>query len=485
MEKKNIWIIIIIAVVVVVLCCCVILVASIGAFTIFQSQTSTSSNTVETFEPVQVPTEESLQLPTGEPLQLPTIEFNQGEDIQNESGIDASVLTQMENIEQEVQEIRGLPAATDLDRKTYTPDQLRQKVMDDFFVDYTEEDVRQDTIILNLFGLIDRNYDLYDLFVNLYSEQIAGFYDDQTKEMVVVQGEDFAGPEKMTYAHEYTHALQDAQYDMNDGLKLDNDTCDLDSEYCAAVTALVEGDASFVETQWFLDYSSLKDKQEVMQYYQDYQSPVFDNTPAFLQEDLVFPYVKGLDFVTKLFEDGGFPEVDQAYLNPPVSTEQIMHPERYPNDTPISFDLEDFTSLLGDGWEEIDRNTFGEWYTYLMFAKPLSTNWAIADEDATVAAEGWGGDEYLVYHNQDLDQDVLISLSQWDTQADANEYWDTFTSYGTNRWGTTTKNTNDELVWDTGSQVITVRRQADQVLWIIAPDQVMTQTVIDQFPSFQ
>ena len=85
-----------------------VLVASIGAFTIFQSQTSTSSNTVETFEPVQVPTEESLQLPTGEPLQLPTIEFNQGEDIQNESGIDASVLTQMENIEQEVQEIRGL-----------------------------------------------------------------------------------------------------------------------------------------------------------------------------------------------------------------------------------------------------------------------------------------------------------------------------------------------------------------------------------------
>jgi hypothetical protein len=479
MEKKNIWIIVIVALVIVVLCCCAVLVASIGAFTIFQSQTSTSS-TVETLEPVQVP--------TGEPLQLPTIDLNQGEDNQNdqnESNIDSKVLSQMENIEQEVQELRGLPAATDLDRQTYTSDQLREKVMNEFFVDYTEEDVRQDTIILNLFGLIERDFDLYDMFVNLYSEQIAGFYDDDTKEMVVVQGEDFAGPEKMTYAHEYTHALQDATYDLNDGLMLDDDTCDLDSEYCAAVTALVEGDASFVETQWFLDYSSLKDKQEVMQYYQEYESPVFDNTPAFLQEDLIFPYVKGLDFVTQLFEEGGFPAVDQAYLNPPVSTEQIMHPERYPDDKPVSIDLEDFTSLLGDGWEEIDRNTFGEWYTYLMFAKPLSTDWAIAEEDASAAAEGWGGDLYLVYHNQDLDQDVLVSLSEWDTQTDADEYWDTFSDYGSNRWGSADQSSSDELVWDTGSQVIVVRRQADQVLWIIAPDQGLVETVADQFPAFQ
>ena len=103
------------------------MVASIGAFTIFQSQTSTSS-TVETLEPVQVP--------TGEPLQLPTIDLNQGEDNQNdqnESNIDSKVLSQMENIEQEVQELRGLPAATDLDRQTYTSDQLREKVMNEFF----------------------------------------------------------------------------------------------------------------------------------------------------------------------------------------------------------------------------------------------------------------------------------------------------------------------------------------------------------------
>jgi len=47
--------------------------------------------------------------------------------------------------------------------------------------------------------------------------------------------------------------------------------------------------------------------------------------------------------------------VDAAYADVPVSTEQILHPERYPDDRPASVELADFTHLLGDGWEEIDR----------------------------------------------------------------------------------------------------------------------------------
>ncbi|PKO06393.1 MAG: hypothetical protein CVU41_06635 [Chloroflexi bacterium HGW-Chloroflexi-3] len=484
MEKKNIWIVAIIVVILVVVCCCVLLVVSGVAYAILQPQT-TSQNILESVE--------SIVSPTREPMALPTIDINPnsiGENnspstLENPSNIDPLILVQMEKIEQEVEGLRGLPRANDLDRKTLTPEELRQRVMEDFFVDYTEEDVRQDALILNLFGLIERDYDLYELFVELYSEQIAGFYDDETKEMVVVQGEKFAGPERMTYAHEYTHALQDAQYNLKDGLKLDSDYCELDSEYCAAVTALVEGDASFTETQWFLDHSSLKDKQEVLQYYQEYSSPIFDNTPVFLQEDLIFPYVKGIAFVTELYEEGGYAAIDNAFLNPPVSTEQIMHPERYPEDHPIRIELEDFTSLLGDGWEEIDRNTLGEWYTYLMLGKPLSSDWAHEEEMALSAAEGWGGDQYLVYHHFENDEDVLILLSEWDTQTDADEYWQAFSEYAIKRWGNTTQKSNTELTWELDSETVIVRRQSDQVLWIIAPQWDLAEQLVTQFPEFQ
>jgi hypothetical protein len=289
----------------------------------------------------------------------------------------------------------------------------------------------------------------------------------------------------MTYAHEYTHALQDAQYDLEDGLKLQDEFCELDSEYCGAVTALIEGDASFTETQWFLEHSTLKDKQEIIQYYQNYSSPIFDTTPAFLQEDLIFPYVKGLEFVTYLFEKGGYAAIDDAYLNPPSSTEQILHPERYPNDQPIKIELKDFTSILGNGWEEIERNALGEWYTYLMFAKPLNSDWVLVEDIALAAAEGWGGDLYLVYQHSTNDEVVLISVSEWDTQSDADEYWQAFTDYAALRWGKTTQNSTNQMVWELESETIWISRQTNQILWIITPNLDTAQKLAIEFPLFQ
>ena len=483
MEKKTIWIIGIIVLVLVVICCCVAFVTvGVSSWMIFSQDTTQTSPDIF----------ESNESPSQDPMTLPTIELPGGEQGEvspesNESSsfIDPDILSQMQKIEKEVEAIRGLPTANDLDRKTLSQEELRQRVMEDFFVDYTEEEVRQDGIILNLFGLLARDFDLYELFVELYSEQIAGFYDDETKEMVVVQGEEFAGPERMTYAHEYTHALQDAQYDLENGLKLDDETCEQDSEYCAAVTALIEGDASFTETQWFLEHSSLKDKREVVQFYQEYESPIFDDMPAFLQEDMIFPYVKGLEFVTYLFENGGYDAVDEAYRNPPVSTEQILHPERYPDDKPIKIELEDFTTLLGEGWEEIDRNTFGELYTYLMLSLPMNETWALGEEVALDAAEGWGGDLYLVYHHVEKDQDVLISLSEWDTQKDADEYWDAFTTYAVNRWGSNYQNENNSYSWKLDGQSVLIKRQANQVLWVVAPESSLAEELSDQFSSFE
>ncbi len=484
MEKKTIAIIGIIVLFLILVCCCVAFVA-VGASSLMIFSQDTTQSFEEVIEPEVQDTEEPMQLPT---LELP--EGNQsGESPLNpggsQSSIPAEILSQMEQIEKEVEDIRGLPTANDLDRKTLSQQELRQRVMDDFFVDYTEEDVRKDGVILNLFGLLERDFDLYELFVELYSEQIAGFYDDETKEMVVIQGDAFAGPERMTYAHEYTHALQDASYDLEDGLKLDDETCEVDTEYCAAVTALIEGDASFTETQWFLEHSSLQDKREVIEFYQEYESPIFDEMPAFLQEDLVFPYVNGLEFVTYLYENGGYDAVDEAYQNPPVSTEQILHPEKYPNDKPIQLELEDFSDILGVGWEEIDRNTLGEFYFYLLLGVPVNETWTLDEDQALEAAEGWGGDHYLVYHNTEKDQDVLISLSEWDSQSDAEEYWDAFTSYAAKRWGNDFESTNNSFVWSLTNQSIILKKQSNQVLWIIAPDEAVAQDLSNQFSLFK
>ena len=405
--------------------------------------------------------------------------------VQNQNtNIPTDISAEMAAIESQVEQLRGLTLQGEITRKSMTTEELGDQVKVDFFADYDEEQNRRDTIILNLFGLLESDYDLNALFVELYSEQIAGYYDDETMEMVVVADDAFDGPQRMTYAHEFTHALQDEAYDLSDGLGLDDQSCQLDSEYCAAVQALVEGDATLTETLWFLEDSTLKDKKEVYEYYNSYQSPVYDTTPLFLQSDFLFAYDKGLIFVQALYDQGGMAAVDQAFGNPPVSTEQILHPERYPQDLPLEIEITDLEDVLGSDWQQIDDNTLGEWYTYLILSQSYVGNWNLPPADAELAAQGWGGDHYVVYNQPATDESVLIYRSQWDTETDTAEFWNQFIEYGRRRWGIPETEQNEYLRWDSVEGVVVIAHNADQILWMMAPEMNLMQVISSQFPLF-
>jgi hypothetical protein len=301
--------------------------------------------------------------------------------------LEADVKRSMDQIQNAVVEIRGLQAHADVPRALLTPDQLRERVINDFLANYTPEDAQQDVVELTALGLIEPSFDFLDFYTELLSEQVAGFYDNDVKEMFIVQGESFAGPERLTFAHEYTHALQDQTYDIENGLRYNEDICQEDTERCAAIQALLEGDASSVEMQWFINYATQDDQQQVVDFYSSYSSPIYDSAPAFLKEDFIFPYTYGQAFVEKLMNDGGWEAVDAAYANVPVSTEQILHPEKYPDDKPVTVELPDLLAVLGDGWSELDSNVMGEWYTYLILAKAVDAAQVI--ETAQTAADSW------------------------------------------------------------------------------------------------
>ncbi len=160
----------------------------------------------------------------------------------------------MDGIQEEVIEIRGLNPTTDIPRALLSPDQLRRNVIEDFLAEYTPEDARNDAILLSTLGLLSQDFNLLTFYEDLYSEQIAGYYDDETKEMYVVSGSGFGGPEKMTYAHEFTHILQDQNYDFQNGLGMGDEACEQDSERCSAISSLIEGDASLTEYFWYFQY---------------------------------------------------------------------------------------------------------------------------------------------------------------------------------------------------------------------------------------
>jgi len=415
--------------------------------------------------PTSTPTQEPTPV---EPTTAPVEEQEPSEDVAVEScpPMDAETRAEMDSIESQVITLRGLQATTTVARILLTQDQLRQRVVDEFLADYSEAEADDDVLVLSLFGLLPEDFDMWNFYADLLTEQIAGFYDDTTKEMAVICGSGFGAMERITYAHEFDHALQDQNYDLEEGLGYDDELCDLDSERCAGIQALIEGDATLLQEQWMGTYATQEDLLEAMDYINNLDTPVYDSAPRFLRQDFLFPYQAGENFVQTIFRNGGgsWAAVDAVYQNPPSSTEQILHPERYPNDDPIKLVVPDALDVLGGGWRLVDDDTLGEWYTQLVL------NEYIPKAEAASAAAGWGGDVYRVYHNDSSGEDVLLLVAQWDTIKDVQEFSAAFVTYAEARFGERSSTSNFTSTWETSDLYVYFERNSNQVLWIIAPD---------------
>lgn len=407
--------------------------------------------------------------PTIEPAQVeptPAVDAQDStiDEAQSCPPLDADMRAEMDSIEEQVMTLRGLQAATPVERVLLTQSQLRQRVIEDFLADYSEEEARDDVLVFSLYGLLPQDFDLWNFYVDLLTEQIAGFYDDTEEEMAIICGSGFGGMERMTYSHEFVHALQDQTYDLEEGLGYDDELCELDSELCLGIQALIEGDATLLEEQWMGMYATQEDLMEAMEYINNLDTPVYDSAPRFLRQDLLFPYQAGKNFVETIFRDGEWAAVDAVYLEPPNSTEQILHPERYPQDDPVKLIVPDALDTMSNSWELVEENTLGEWYTQLVLDEYLPKS------EAAPAAAGWGGDVYHVYHNDSSGDDLLLLVTQWDTIKDVHEFSATFIDYIEARFGERTSSSSYVSVWELTDVYIYFERNSNQTLWILAPD---------------
>jgi hypothetical protein len=396
------------------------------------------------------------------------------------SQLDTQMANEVNLIQAQVIEERGLQPSFQVPVVLLSPDELRQNVTNDFLSDYTDEEMADDVLELAIIGLIEPGFDLKGFYTELLSEQVAGYYDDELGEMFVVRGEGFEGPEHLTYAHEYTHALQDQNYDIDKGLQYNDETCDLDTERCAAIQSLIEGDATLSEFSWFQNYATTEDQQQIIEYINSLDSPIYDSAPAFLQDDFVFPYNMGLSFVQFFYGQGGWDAVDALYQDPPVSTEQILHPERYPADKPIPVDLPDLSATLGDGWREITRNQMGEWYTFIIMARAADAAARLDDTIAQEAAAGWGGDEYLVLHNAEANATAFVMKTMWDSAGEAGEFASALEDYADARFGVSGSRQGETLTWEYADGYSSFFHSGDTTIWIITHDAGTAQAISDQ-----
>ena len=129
---------------------------------------------------------------------------------------------------------------------------------------------------------------LRDLYLAALTSQILGYYDDKTKEMTVVQRSGAFGPlERMTLAHEYTHALQDQHFGL-DSLQTDDPS---QSDRSLARLALAEGDASLLMTLWAKANLTPQELAVLVQQSSDPAAQAaLDRLPQILRQQFTFPY---------------------------------------------------------------------------------------------------------------------------------------------------------------------------------------------------
>lgn len=282
---------------------------------------------------------------------------------------------------------------------------VRQQIEED------AEDFPADEALYQLLGLLDDEVDLAALLTDLYGEQVAGFYDGDTGELVVpIREEGFSVVQRATMVHELTHSLTDQQLQFHDTYTAMFDEDRLDE--ASAYQALIEGDASMAELL-YLQTLSQRELGEFVAEALDVDTTALDAAPAFIKDSLLFPYDAGLAWVQQHYLRDQWETINAAYSEMPTlpgSTEQIITPDDYERDLPQVVEAEP-PSLTG---YELERESvWGEFGFRIMLDQILGETVGIE------AADGWGGDYYAQWF--DGQNAALLILFEGDTDRDTEE----------------------------------------------------------------
>jgi hypothetical protein len=366
-----------------------------------------------------------------------------------------------EQILLETAEIRELQPIQPVPLEVVDPVQLRGELLQSYENQEAVIQLEASRKLLVMLGLLSPDADLHGMLVDLYAENIAGYYSRADKRMHVVSTRDaFGAEEKVTLAHEFTHALQDQYFDLakvQAGVEENGDRS-------LAVQALIEGDATLtmvLYAQTFLTTQELFDLQT------GGSTGTLETAPPVIRDEISFPYNEGVLFALQLYQGGGFEAVNQAFRDPPRSTEQILHPEKYlEREEPTEIRLPDLAAALGSDWKQLRSDVLGE-LDFRILLQQFSTL-----ERAARGAEGWAGDRFALLESPN-GTNALVIDSLWDSNDEAGEFFNHYVETVNRRYGRRASRTQDapsSITWSTPNGALTIQNWGARVAIIMAPD---------------
>jgi hypothetical protein len=303
----------------------------------------------------------------------------------------------------EMSKLVALPILSPLKKSMRSREEIRAYLLQKMKEDKDAGKRYADQKTMEKFGLIPKDYPIDEVLVKVLTEQIAGLYDPDSQEFFIA---DWTTPadERTVMSHELTHALQDQHFHIDkwtDEAK-PNDDGEL------ARDAVIEGSAMAA----MLDYElggkggirDLADFDPAMLMGDVDSSPELSKAPKVIQDELLFPYLSGVRFTQHLLKLGnGWPDFYRVFAKPPVSTQQIMHPDLYLQGVvPGKVELPATKGAVSGDWKKLDENNMGEFGVQEILKQFL------AKERATSLAALWNGDRYAIFENQKNKRTMLI-----------------------------------------------------------------------------
>ena len=321
-----------------------------------------------------------------------------------------SVAEVRKEIEAGTSELRGLSFKKPVRYKMIDRADLHDFLIKKVKEQYTDQEAHDFSRTLAAFGLVPEGTDLLKMMVEMYGEQVAAFYVPEERSLYTFKNLSWSsGLDRMLLSHELTHVLQDQNYDLTTfPLKVkDND------DLALATASLIEGDATLLMTRFYAQDADAVHAWKDMAAMLGQDTTKLRKAPQYLREMLVFPYEQGNQFAMALFSSGGTDALNEAFRHPPVSTQQIMHPDKFIHSRhdPQALTLHPVESKE---WRLVGNNVLGEFGIRSLLQPELGLF------EAQRIAQAWDGDRYNVYESGPEGPTTgLVWITVWDKEQDA------------------------------------------------------------------
>ena len=326
---------------------------------------------------------------------------------------------EIDSIVKSVSEITGLPQKHSVPYGRMTKRQLHQFLTKRIKKTLKPEEIRADELSLKMFGLVPQDFDLKKSTIELLTEQAAAFYDYHRKALYI---SDWT-PDSMrdsTVVHELAHALADQSFHLEKYAgKVEND-----SEKSAAREAVVEGQASYLMEAYEASVKGdppLEVQPDTSQF-DDAAAPtgdfpIFDKAPLYIRETMIFPYTWGLAFQAAVIQRFGKSGFSRVFIQPPVSTHQILHPEAYfSGEKPIDQQLPDpprhSKGIYGGVLGELDHRILIQQF--------------VSRETADRLSRFLRGSAFAIYQTRRPRANTLLYASEWENEGAAREFLEVY-----------------------------------------------------------